>query len=312
MAVVFESTTIDEIEAFLSETYTRVNLSGLNGVPTRTRIARTFLPGLTSDEFQLGADLTYRADPLDNYILCSLRSGGVEIPEYSAGPGDVLLLPPGERGLTGRLRHPRELVLMLDPTVLQRVAATALEGRRPAALSFHGHRPATTAARRQLRDAIDYVHTQTLTNPALFSEPLISTTITQFLAAMVLATVPNNTSTDPNTESRRDAHPATLRRAISYIEVNPHRDLTIADIATAAGVTNRAIQLAFRRHLDTTPLAYLRQVRLAQAHADLQAADPTQTTVTAIAAHWGFHHPGRFANQYRTAYGQSPSTTLNS
>ncbi|MFG2603554.1 helix-turn-helix domain-containing protein [Streptomyces sp. NPDC048514] len=62
----------------------------------------------------------------------------------------------------------------------------------------------------------------------------------------------------------------------------------------------------------TTPLAHLRRVRLAHAHHDLVAADPgTGITVTAIAARWGFHHPGRFAAVYREAYRRSPHETLS-
>ena len=33
-------------------------------------------------------------------------------------------------------------------------------------------------------------------------------------------------------------------------------------------------------------------------------------TVAAIALHWGFANPGRFAVDYRAAYGRSPSQTL--
>ena len=61
---------------------------------------------------------------------------------------------------------------------------------------------------------------------------------------------------------------------MTFIEENAHADITVADIAAAASVTVRAIQLAFRRHLDTTPLEYLRRVRLGHAHRDLLAADP--------------------------------------
>ncbi|MEV6995503.1 helix-turn-helix transcriptional regulator [Streptomyces sp. NPDC093228] len=76
--------------------------------------------------------------------------------------------------------------------------------------------------------------------------------------------------------------------------------ITVAQIAAAAHVTPRALQYAFRRHLDTTPLAHLRGVRLAEAHRDLVAADPAEaSTVTGIAARWGFYHPGRFASLYR-------------
>ncbi|MFI6180577.1 hypothetical protein ACIA8R_33925 [Nonomuraea sp. NPDC051191] len=46
-----------------------------------------------------------------------------------------------------------------------------------------------------------------------------------------------------------------MRRAIAYLEAQPDQDITVADIAAAAHVTVRAVQLAFRRHLDTTPLA---------------------------------------------------------
>jgi AraC-like DNA-binding protein len=71
---------------------------------------------------------------------------------------------------------------------------------------------------------------------------------------------------------------------------------------------------AFRAHhpLGLTPGQYLRRVRLAGAHADLAAGDPTAgDTVAAIAARWGFTHPGRFAAAYRTAYGISPRRTLH-
>jgi transcriptional regulator GlxA family with amidase domain len=70
------------------------------------------------------------------------------------------------------------------------------------------------------------------------------------------------------------------------------------------------VQLAFRRHLNTTPTAYLRQVRLAQAHEALRDAVPGDgVTVTAVAARWGFT-PSRFTERYRAAYGVLPSHTL--
>jgi AraC-like DNA-binding protein len=102
-----------------------------------------------------------------------------------------------------------------------------------------------------------------------------------------------------------------LRRATAFIEANPDRDITVADVAAAAHVTIRAVQLAFRRHLDTTPMAYLRQVRLDHAHRQLQAANPGRESVTAVAYRWGFASPSRFTAYYRQAYGVLPSRTLN-
>jgi transcriptional regulator GlxA family with amidase domain len=68
----------------------------------------------------------------------------------------------------------------------------------------------------------------------------------------------------------------------------------------------------FRRHLDTTPLQYLRRIRLHYAHHELLAADRRNDTVTAIAARWGFMHTSRFAVFYRQTYGRSPHVTLRS
>jgi transcriptional regulator GlxA family with amidase domain len=114
----------------------------------------------------------------------------------------------------------------------------------------------------------------------------------------------------PTAEDGHDAHPDTLRRATSFIETNPDVELTLADVARAARVTPRALQLAFRRHLDTTPMAYLRRVRLDNARDDLRAATAgDERTVTAVAARWGFT-PSRFTEQYRAAYGELPSHTL--
>ncbi|GLZ55703.1 helix-turn-helix transcriptional regulator [Actinomycetospora sp. NBRC 106378] len=115
----------------------------------------------------------------------------------------------------------------------------------------------------------------------------------------------------PTRGERPDTEPAALRRAVEYIEAHAGEDVTLDEIAQAARVGPRALQLAFNRHRGGSPMAYLRQVRLLRAHRALEAADPTRgDTVAAIAAQWGFANPGRFATMYRATYGISPSRTL--
>jgi AraC-like DNA-binding protein len=89
------------------------------------------------------------------------------------------------------------------------------------------------------------------------------------------------------------AQPETLRRAVAFIHDNAHRDIGLSDIAAAISITPRSVQYTFRRHLGTTPLEYLRRVRLDRAHRDLHAADPAVDTVMAIAGRWRFGHVGR-------------------
>lgn len=101
-----------------------------------------------------------------------------------------------------------------------------------------------------------------------------------------------------------------VRRAVEAIRSDPARPFTPADLARLAGASTRTLHDGFRRHLDTTPMAYLRLVRLERAHAELRAADPSTTTVAAIAHRWGFGHLSRFSETHRRRYGRSPAVTL--
>nr|BFF12191.1 hypothetical protein GCM10025699_34940 [Microbacterium flavescens] len=101
--------------------------------------------------------------------------------------------------------------------------------------------------------------------------------------------------------------PRSIRRAISFMESHVSDPITVDDVAVAAGMSSRGLQAAFRRSLDMTPTEYLRGLRLAGAHAQLQAGG--RHTVAEVARTWGFAHPSRFAAFYRERYGRSPSDT---
>lgn len=153
--------------------------------------------------------------------------------------------------------------------------------------------------------------TDTISTPSGPVSDLVVGQAARLLAAVTLTCFPNNAVVAPTSVDRRDAHPRTVRRAIAFIETNPDLDLTVIDIANAASVSPRALQLAFGRHLGTTPMAYLRRVRLDRARAELVAATSGDgTTVTGTAARWGWARPSRFAAAYRAAYGRHPSADL--
>ncbi len=140
--------------------------------------------------------------------------------------------------------------------------------------------------------------------------PLVAEHLEQSLITGLLLAQRSNFS-DALHADQAASMPKTVRRAIDLIEGHAAEALTVEDLAEAVGVGVRALQGGFRRHLDTTPMAYLREVRLARVHDELRAADPSAvTTVTEVASRWGFWHPGRFAAAYRQRYGETPSATL--
>jgi AraC-like DNA-binding protein len=97
-------------------------------------------------------------------------------------------------------------------------------------------------------------------------------------------------------------------RAIDFVEANLRRPVTIMDMAEAAGVGPRALQMGFQRQFGCSPLKYARRLRLARVRQELiNRAD--HEYITDIAARWGFFHLGLFARQYRETYGEFPSET---
>ncbi len=104
--------------------------------------------------------------------------------------------------------------------------------------------------------------------------------------------------------------PASMRFAQEWMVANAHRPITSTDVSRATGINARSLQATFRRHAGTSPMVFLRQVRLHRVRAQLVASDPADTTVAAIAGSWGFSHLGRFAGYYADTFGELPSDTL--
>ncbi|SDK28089.1 transcriptional regulator, AraC family [Nocardioides sp. YR527] len=104
--------------------------------------------------------------------------------------------------------------------------------------------------------------------------------------------------------------PAAIRAAVAYIEEHAAEPIGVTDVADHAGLCVRALQQGFARHLQKSPSGFLRQVRLGRVRDALLASDAETTTVATVAAGWGFFSLGRFAAQYREAYGETPSQTL--
>lgn len=176
-------------------------------------------------------------------------------------------------------------------------------------LELHPHIELDAALGRQwwalARTLLDGVLDDTADPRGLLGNPMVARPLVESVLRGLLVVA----GTDG---ARRDpvGHPASLRAAVEFVHEHASRPLTVAEIAAAGRCSVRALQEAFHRHLDSTPMAYVQQVRLAGAHADLVAADAGLETVNEVSWRWGFTHTGRFAAAYRAAYGVRPSETL--
>jgi AraC-like DNA-binding protein len=104
--------------------------------------------------------------------------------------------------------------------------------------------------------------------------------------------------------------PRPIRTAVEVIEEEAHLPLTVSAIAARCHVSVRALQQDFRRYVGTSPMAYLREVRLRRAHQSLLESDPSVTSVASVAYQWGFTNFGRFAAAHTARYDEPPAATL--
>ena len=94
--------------------------------------------------------------------------------------------------------------------------------------------------------------------------------------------------------------------AREYVLAHPEHPTSVADLCLATGTSRRSLQYCFQDVLHVSPVAFLRALRLNGVRSMLREAG----SVSEAAAHWGFWHFGRFAQDYRALFGELPSETF--
>jgi AraC-like DNA-binding protein len=309
--VAFSTSELDLAVAYLNEAYhTDMRIRGTRGTFSHSRVSGG---PVAIDEMHWPSRGLAREEPFDALVVITHRSGLFErecggVTEQF-GPGEVYLNSDPSLPTTIRFSDFAIQAVMLDLPLLAQVANTS-DRRAPGPIRFTSYQPASEALAANWKNVANYL-SEVMGDPAFAEHDLIRGNAARLAAATALATFPNTALTPSTPRDRRDATSETVRRASAYIEQYADRDISLADIAEAARVSIRTLQLAFRNHLDTTPMRNLRAVRLGRVHQELLTADPgSGSMVTDIALRWGFYSHSRFAAQYRQAYGVSPRDTL--
>jgi AraC-like DNA-binding protein len=158
-------------------------------------------------------------------------------------------------------------------------------------------------ARYVLAAARDFEHTNSIGASAI-----ATTSFEQFIVCELLLHHSHNYS-EALMRLKRTIASRDIKRAIDYMHANLDAPVTIADISSTVGVAGRTLFKHFRDTRGVSPMQYLRSLRFERAQQELLKAE-AGTSVTEIAARWGFGHLGRFAVEYRKRFGESPSETL--
>jgi AraC family transcriptional regulator of arabinose operon len=97
--------------------------------------------------------------------------------------------------------------------------------------------------------------------------------------------------------------PDALRRALAYMEAHLTQPLALPHISQAAMVTPQHLTRLFRRHIQTTPMRYLWQLRTRHG---VELLGGTGLSIGEIAAQVGFQSPFHFSRLVQQYYQDSP------
>ena len=226
-----------------------------------------------------------------------------------AAPGSVAVYrPEGKAGMSryvGRL-----LAVMLDRHAVEDALADALGRSVVSQIDFQATMPTATQAVCSWITMVSLFAEQAFRPDSVLHRPLVGMPFAESLIrGLLLATDHPYRATLDGEET--EPPPAAIRAAIEVIEAEADQPLTVSELARRSYVSVRSLQQGFQRQLGTSPMAYLREVRLRRAHQDLLEANPSTVTVASVAYRWGFTNLGRFAAAHTARYQESPLKTLH-
>lgn len=110
----------------------------------------------------------------------------------------------------------------------------------------------------------------------------------------------------PDSSRRQDI----VERAEAYLRAHVGMPVSISRVSRHVGLSERGLRNAFYRVRGASPTRSMRAERLEEVRRALRDRNTPHLTVTDVAVHHGFYQLGRFAAEYRRAFGEVPSDTL--
>jgi AraC-like DNA-binding protein len=269
---------------------------------------------VTLSEIAVGSDL-----PMDGSQVCGsyrvivVQAGRTQAEHRGCslvgGPGSATVYAPEGLGSGQWDRGSRMICLKIDRFAVDEALSDALGRQVTSQVDFTPVLPTDAAPTRSWISMLLSFKEQVLRPDSVLAQPLVGLPFVDGLVRGFLLAA-EHPHLDALTRDERLVAPRAIRTAVGIIEEEAHLPLTLSSIAARSHISVRTLQQGFRRYLDTSPMAYLREVRLRRAHETLLRSDPSMVTVASVAYQWGFSNLGRFAAAHATRYRETPAETL--
>ena len=220
---------------------------------------------------------------------------------YFLNSGDGLFLNPHQTALLKLDQKQTELLAVrLAPVLLMETATRLGLNRSGSNLSFRSPLVPVTAEVR-LRNALEAIAAELETGAAGWREVIRS--LVNQLAVYLLRAHINVQRSDEVELSRVGMVDRRLRRAIEFMHDNCGRDLSLAEIAAAAYLSEFHFARLFKKITGVTPHGFLAGVRIERARRLLAESD---LPITEVGAQVGYAGQSHFTKVFREATGLTP------
>ncbi|MFK0113264.1 AraC family transcriptional regulator [Streptomyces sp. NPDC091217] len=251
--------------------------------------------------------VTRTTGPVDQINIGLIRNGSMEMARSGAScaSGQAFVYSPGREMSLEMSPDLDFMALFVTPSAV-REHLSQLTGRDVSGDVWFDPAPRSASSMLTLFSVLAKAVENT--THSQFLPPLVANNLAQLLLSTLLLEFPH-THSEQLTWQGVPGSPRVVRIVETALRERPEHPWTIGELAAAAGVSGRTVQVAFQRHVGMSAFDLLRQIRLERSHEDLREAREGDT-VSSIAHRWGFGHPSRFAAAYRRRYQEAPSDTL--
>ncbi|BBZ47215.1 AraC family transcriptional regulator [Mycobacterium parmense] len=312
-----DTTDIDEATEILRPTFFPVAITPCGRGPLHIRVKAEQLPLLSIGYLDLGGEAMMRAADIPGYQIAVAVSGHsvTKWPDGHAttvtSPGSATVFRPGTDVEHLWSHGCGQLGIKLVPAELTRELENLLDRSIGKPVEFARRLDLTDRSSQSWLSLVAVLARESGNDAGILTHRLAASNLQHLLLEGLLLTQPHN-YTHALRQDGRPASAAAVQQSIDLMRSYPEAEWTTAALARATGVSARALQKAFAQAGEAPPMTYLRHLRLQRVRAELADASRARPSaaVTTVASRWGFVHLGRFAQQYRQLFGESPSQTL--
>jgi AraC-like DNA-binding protein len=245
----------------------------------------------------------------DRVIVCFLPEPDLPPMRFSGldvGPHDVVVNGSNILTLTSAAAS-GWASMSLEPQAFA-AAAEAITGRpvlRPSVTQLVRPEPETL---RRLSAMHRVTAELARTDPALLTSPPVAHAFETQLTELMVRSIGEGEPVRVMAATLRQR--TIIARFEEFLEIRREQPVYLIDICKAVGVSERTLRAACQEQFGLSPTRYLWLRRMYLARRRLAATQARPASVTEVAMANGFWELGRFATEYRSLFGETPSMTL--